>query len=217
MDICGPILGKYVLCIVDYHSRVARCHVMDSRSADGVLEGLKEFSKEVGKPEMLISDNALEFAGDKIKKFCMHEKIGQYLSTPYHHGSTGRVERFIRTLRNMVEKMEGGIKQRVKTAERKYNESWHSGVGNTPQAVFDDPSCLTRGRRIQRKKRHSELQTGDDVMVKREDRNKGRCEPKFVRGGCVARVLGNDTYEILQGGKYRKYHYDQLKSMRAVC
>jgi hypothetical protein len=71
MDICGPILDKYVLCMIDYYSRLARCYMLENRSAAEVFKSVKKFSGEVGVAKMEISDNALEFTGDKLKGLCV--------------------------------------------------------------------------------------------------------------------------------------------------
>ena len=54
----GP---KYILTLVDHFSKFGYVWKMGSKAAGGVIEKLKEFFKEHGKPEILQSDNGREF------------------------------------------------------------------------------------------------------------------------------------------------------------
>jgi transposase InsO family protein len=191
---------------------------MKNRTTEEVFNRVKIYCEEIGKPKKLISDNALEFTSDKLKKFCMHEKIGQHFSTPYKYTSKGRVERFIRTLRLIVSKLEGSIEKRVKKAKEKYNASWHSSIKDTPWNIFNKQSLVKGEDKCKMKERRevSEFKAGDEVYIEKPDYNKGRCEPKFVGPGCVVESLGNDTYDIEYQGKFRKHHIDQLKTAVAA-
>jgi len=47
---------KYLFCIVDHFSKYAKTYLMETKTAFEVLDKLKNYIKEIGKPEIIQSD-----------------------------------------------------------------------------------------------------------------------------------------------------------------
>lgn len=104
-----------------------------SKKEQKILEFLKKINKEV-KIKMLICDWTKEHLGKDIKQWCESEYIKLHATTPYHHQSNGKIERFHRTLMDGLNKAKekGSYDNRLQKVVSAYNNSWHSAIKMTP-------------------------------------------------------------------------------------
>ncbi|GFX86258.1 hypothetical protein TNCV_2561401 [Trichonephila clavipes] len=108
MDLIGPIDPpsskghKYILCLVDQHTRWGEAVPLSSLRAKVTCEALLSIFSRTGIPYVVASDNGTNFAAELTKK--NERRIGSSprFSTPGYPQSNGLVERFNRTLKNML-------------------------------------------------------------------------------------------------------------------
>lgn len=105
-DIIGPLPPSvdnenYVVTFLDDYTHYAVTYAMKNRSnAAGVLKEYwtRATAKFNVKMHKLQCDNAMEFVGGEMKKFCMEKGIVTQTSEAYLHEHNGKAERFNRTL-----------------------------------------------------------------------------------------------------------------------
>ncbi|GFW49165.1 retrovirus-related Pol polyprotein from transposon opus [Trichonephila clavipes] len=101
MDLIGPIDPpsskghKYILCLVDQHTRWGEAVPLTSLSAKVTCEALLSIFSRTGIPNVVASDNGTNFAAELTKEF--EKRIGSSprFSTPGYPQSNGLVEREI--------------------------------------------------------------------------------------------------------------------------
>ena len=128
--------NKYALVIMDYFSKYVRIYPMKDQKTETVLEGLLDWVHDFGVPERLHSDQGPQFESRVFQEMCRRLGIRKTRTTPYHPQSDGMIERFNRTLKNMISKYvdrEGLFwDDNVKACGMAYNSSVHSTTGYTP-------------------------------------------------------------------------------------
>ncbi|GFU84636.1 retrovirus-related Pol polyprotein from transposon 17.6 [Trichonephila clavipes] len=150
MDLIGPIDPpsskgrKYILCLVDQHTRWGEAVPLTSLSAKVTCEALLSIFSRTGIPNVVASDNGTNFVAELTKEF--EKRIGSSprFSTPGYPQSNGLVERFNRTLKNMlhnVAKDEGrGWLLQIPYVLWAYREIPHSTTGVSPfQLLYGRP------------------------------------------------------------------------------
>ena len=111
IDMTGPYpLSRhgnlYALSIIDHCTGWVEVKPLPNKTAETVLRYLEqEYLPRYGPPEILISDNGSEFKNHLVKGYL--EELGVEIRhcTPYHPQSNGKVERFHRTLKQMLSKL----------------------------------------------------------------------------------------------------------------
>ena len=110
-DLTGPFPesaegNKYLLSIIDHCTGWVEVKPLPDKSAKSIYNYLvREYFPRYSAPEVFLTDNGLEF---KNKLIIDHlEELGVEVrhSTPYHPQSNGMVERFHRTMKDMLKKM----------------------------------------------------------------------------------------------------------------
>ena len=128
--------NKCALVIMDYFSKYVRIYPMANQKTETVLEGLLDWVHDFGVPERLHSDQGSQFESRLFQAMCERLGIKKTRTTPYHPESDGMVERFNRTLKDMVSKYidKEGLHwdEEVKAYAMAYNSSVHSTTGYTP-------------------------------------------------------------------------------------
>ena len=108
MDIMGPLPetprgNKYVLVIADYFTKWTEAYPIPNMEAITVAKCLvNEFICRFGVPEQLHSDQGRNFESKVIKNICDLLQIRKTRTSAYHPQSDGLVERFNRTLLNLL-------------------------------------------------------------------------------------------------------------------
>ena len=108
MDVVGPVTesssgNKYILVLSDYASRYVITIPMEDQKAHTIAEHLvKKVYTKYGPPERVLTDKGTNFLSKLIAKMCTLFKIKQIKTTSYHPQTDGLVERFNRTLCDML-------------------------------------------------------------------------------------------------------------------
>ena len=124
------------LVIMDYFSKYVRIYPMADQKTETILEGLLDWVHDFGVPDRLHSDQGRQFESRVFQAMCERLGIHKTRTTPYHPESDGMVERFNRTLKDMISKYVDaeGLHWDVdiKAYSMAYNSSIHSVTGYTP-------------------------------------------------------------------------------------
>ena len=110
MDIVGPFPesaagNTYVLVVGDYFTRWMEAYPIPNQEATTVAKKLvNEFFFRFSPPEQLHSDQGRNFESEIIAEICKLLGVVKSRTTPYHPQSDGLIERFNRTLLDMLAK-----------------------------------------------------------------------------------------------------------------
>ncbi len=138
IDVIGPIQPpsakghKYILCLVDQHTRWAEAILLGSLNAKSTCEALLSIFMRTGIPEIIASDNGTNFNAKLTIEFEKRLGASPKFSTPIYPESNGLVERFNRTLKGMLHHI-------VRTEGR----NWHSLIPYALWAYREIPNATT--------------------------------------------------------------------------
>ncbi|XP_019645940.1 PREDICTED: uncharacterized protein LOC109486545 [Branchiostoma belcheri] len=108
IDVVGPLPktssgNKYVLVLSDYFTKWVEIFAIPDETASTVARVIFEGWVCVhGPPERIHTDQGRNFESTLIAELCKYMRIGKTRTTPYHPQSDGMVERFNRTLGNIL-------------------------------------------------------------------------------------------------------------------
>jgi hypothetical protein len=223
-DIIGPFNDKYIIAGIDYFTRYAFASVIPNRETKHIVKFIQTIH-DVIPIKTLISDSAKENTSKDLIQWCDEKGIAHHFTTPHHHQSNGRIERFNRTLLEAINKQPPSrlLKHKVRKAIEIYNTVTHSRTGFSPDAARNPENWLTIKQKIYKDltKANSERGKGlktktyslnDTVLIKSEI-HKLKGQPKFGDVGIITEILGFDTYRIrMENGRFLKRHADQLRA-----
>ena len=141
VDIMGPLPetkdgNRYVLVASDYFTRWVEVYAIPNQEAVTVAEKLvNEMFCRFSPPEQLHSDQGRQFESKLIGEVCKLLHIKKSRTTPYHPQCNGMVERFNRTLLDMLATTvnnQSDWDQCIRKLCMAYNSSVHSSTGYTP-------------------------------------------------------------------------------------
>eukprot|EP00731_Ephydatia_muelleri_P002224 Em0001g2224a len=142
VDILGPLPvtaqgNKYVLVACDCFTRWVEVYAIQNQEALTVAEMLvDEMFCRFSPPEQLHSDQGRQFEADLLKEVCTLLQIHKTRTTAYHPHCNGLVERFNRTLLDMLSTTVKDHKMNWDQCIRRvclaYNSSVHASTGYSP-------------------------------------------------------------------------------------
>lgn len=162
---------KWILTVIDIHSRMAWAVPLKSKSAASVAQALEPLLKE-HKPQILQSDNGKEFTNASVESLCKSYGIKQIFISPYYPQSNGAIERFNGTLKRLIFRTFTlyGTKiwhDKLEALLEHYNQSKHSTTGTYPitgEAIKETPKFIRTGASSQ-----PEIQIGAKVRLSLRD------------------------------------------------
>ena len=116
VDLMGPLPEtedgcKYVMVAMDCFTRWVEVYAIRNQEATTVAKKLvDEMFCRFSPPEQLHSDQGRQFESDLVKEICELLQIRKTRTTPYHPQCNGMVERFNRTLLDMLSTAVGNNK-----------------------------------------------------------------------------------------------------------
>ena len=142
VDLLGPLPESpqkncYVMVVGDYFSRWMEAIPLPNQEASTVADHLvDEVFMRFSVPEQLHSDQGPQFESQLVKEVCKLLHIKKTRTTPYHPQCDGMVERFNRTLLNMLathcKDHPWDWEQHICKVCMAYNTSLNSTTGYTP-------------------------------------------------------------------------------------
>ena len=142
MDIVGPFPespagNTHILVVADYFTRWTEAYPIPNQEATTVARKLTdEFFFRFSPSEQLHSDQGRNFESDVIAEVCRLLGVVKTRTTPYHPQSDGLVERFNRTLLDMLataaRERPFDWENQLRRLCLAYNTSTHPTTGETP-------------------------------------------------------------------------------------
>ena len=111
IDLIGPIVPvsarghKWALTLIDVATRFPEAVPLKHIDTISVAEALMGIFSRTGVPREISSDQGSQFTSDLTKEICRMLSIQQLVNTPYHPMTSGAVERFNGTLKQMLKKL----------------------------------------------------------------------------------------------------------------
>lgn len=108
MDILGPfprsVKGNvYVLMVVDQFTKWVEAYAIPDQSAETIVDKVvAEFFSRFGFPLQIHTDQGRNFDGTILREFCEVNQVKKTRTSPYRPCSNGQVERYNRTLVQMI-------------------------------------------------------------------------------------------------------------------
>lgn len=220
--------GKYILIGVDYFTRYAFAEVINNKTAKEILDKIKKWTVDI-KPEEIITDHGKEFCNEDFRRYCIENEITHRVVSIESHGSNGRVERLLRTIREGLAKIEdGNVENNIGKLISSYNNTYHSGIKCTPSEAKDSDNetglieqnskfssystCFRKGFR-------EKFKAGDIVRIAKHENIKGNqksIKGRYLEQGEVIEVFGGDSYLIRKedGKIIKRRHYDLKKDVQ---
>ena len=128
--------SKYVLVAVDCFTRWVELYGIPKQERPLARRLVDEMFCRFSPPEQLHSDQGRQFESELVKEICNLLEVRKTHTTPYHLQGNGMVERFNRTLLDMLSTTVGNHHSSWEHNIRKvcfaYNSSVHSLTGYTP-------------------------------------------------------------------------------------
>ena len=140
IDLCGPLpSGESLLVAVDYYSRWFEVGILHSTNSNKVINCLDNWFTAHGLPEMMITDNGVQFTSQEFSNFCSINSIMHRKITPYSPQANGEVERQNRTIMKAIKTVhaEGGDWRRgLNTFLKAYRSTPHSVTNVSPAEMM---------------------------------------------------------------------------------
>ena len=146
MDILGslpltPRGNKFVLVVTDYSTKWTESYAIPNQEATTVAEKLvSEFVCHFGVPREIHSDQGSNFESKVMTEVCKLLDIKKTRTTPLHPQSDGQVERYNRTLIEMVRGKLRDIQEdwdlQLQPRMMAYRSSVHESTGETPNMLM---------------------------------------------------------------------------------
>ena len=146
MDILGPLPltprgNKFVLVVTDYFTKWTESYAIPNQEATTVAEKLvSEFVCRFGVPREIHSDQGTNFESKVMTEVCKLLDIEKTRTTPLHPQSDGQVERYNRTL---IEMLRGKLRDnqedwdlQLQPCMMAYRSSVHESTGETPNMLM---------------------------------------------------------------------------------
>ena len=130
---------KYILVIIDIHSRYVKARPMTNRENQTIIKNIDEIINEMGKPKLISCDN--EFDTKEFTKYLLENNIGANYSEPLEIQKNSIVERFNKTLAGYIKKIREALKiynwvEYLPELVDNYNNQYHRTIRNTPYDIF---------------------------------------------------------------------------------
>ena len=130
---------KYILVIIDIHSRYVKARAMTNRENQTIIKNIDEILNEMGKPKLISCDN--EFDTKEFTKYLIENNIGVNYSEPLEIQKNSIVERFNKTLAGYIKKIREALKiynwvEYLPELVDNYNNQYHRTIRNTPYDIF---------------------------------------------------------------------------------
>jgi len=152
---------KYLLNVIDLFSKHAFSITLKSKSSDEIVKAFQSlFTSSKRQLRKLWTDQGTEFTNNEIKKFLKDNKIELY--HVYNEGKASVVERFNRTLGEMIQKHHTS-RQTSKYIDvlqqliEEYNNKYHSSIKMSP---YEASQQKNRNEVL-----HERLNVGDTVRI----------------------------------------------------
>ena len=126
LDLVGPFIpskngNRYILTVICHASAWAEAYPLPDKRNESVWKVLaNQFFPVHGAPEVLLSDNGLEFKAHAFTQYLKELGIDHHFTSPQNPRCNGKIERFNRTLKEILTK-----------AINNQSSTWEDHLGDT--------------------------------------------------------------------------------------
>lgn len=129
--------NKFIVVCIDHHTKWIETKIINTKSAPEICKTIEQLIIEKhGVPKRILTDCGLEFNNQQITNLANKYGISWEFAYPFHHQTTGAVERVIQTLMNKIKKLCEFGKDRwskyVEAGTLAVNLSYHRALGTSP-------------------------------------------------------------------------------------
>ena len=129
---------RYFHVFIGTNNRYGVAHPIEDKKVDTILESFKTFVDKY-KPIKLTSDEDTVLLSEQVLSYLKSKNIRVQTITDQNHSSLGIIDRFIRTLRDMLGAGKVFSKLTMEKFINSYNNSIHSSIGCTPAEMLNNP------------------------------------------------------------------------------
>ena len=106
-DYAGPVEGRYILVVIDAHSKWIEAVVTYSQTASATVNTMRRMFATHGIPQKCVTDNGPCFASKEFTTFLETNGVESVRSTPYHPATNGIAEKTVQTVKKGIAKQRG--------------------------------------------------------------------------------------------------------------
>ena len=156
---------NFLFVAIDAFSKFATVMPIKTKDEKTVAAAIEETFKAMGTPSRIQHDNGSEFVNKTVKQLCEDYEVKQIVSAPYHPRSNGIVERFNRTLKNIIAKFMVNFNTKhfidvLPKLIKNYNDQIHTTTKRKPDEVVNAADS----------KNEDDIQTIKEVKEEIEDK-----------------------------------------------
>lgn len=211
IDILGPLPTSdrghsYIMVVGDYFTKWTESYAIADHTAQTVADTLvTEFICRYGVPYCIHTDQGREFESNLFKALCKLLDIDKTRTTPYHPQSDGMIERFNRTLQQMLAMFANSNRNDWDDHLPYVMFAYRTKVQDSTKCT---PSLLMFGR---------EINVPIDILVGDPNHN-GMCPIEYVQW---VQAASEQAFEFAQQNltgsfKRQKYYHDQNMKTKSI-
>ena len=147
IDYAGPYKGWMYLIVVDAYTKWPEVVLKQNVNSKSTIDSLRTLFAQHGLPDQIVSDNGSNFTSDEFESFCVENGIKHKLTEPYNPQKNGEAERFVQTLKNRLEKMQGDSGEMQTKIDRFllcYRNTPHSATNESPAMMLKGYQLKTK-------------------------------------------------------------------------
>ncbi|XP_068687781.1 SCAN domain-containing protein 3-like [Montipora foliosa] len=188
---------KWVINLIDHQTKFVNSHPLHAKSADEVLDAVKNYCLSYGYPQKILTDNGGEFCNAKLKLFCEENQINLSHGAARTPTTQGLVERSNTTWKeNMRSIIMGSYNKNIErwceyTMQASYTMkvTLHRAINTTPYEVVFGITAH----------RENHQNTDEDI----------KCEGETTELASGKNTLDNDQCETFERATKRQKIFEQ--------
>ncbi|CAC5406228.1 unnamed protein product [Mytilus coruscus] len=207
IDLMGPLpitdhSNEYIIVVSDYFTKWTEAYALKEHCAQTVADKLvTEFISRFGTPCRIHTDQGREFESKLFASMCDLLEIEKTRTTPYHPQSDGMVERYNRTLQQILSMF--------------VNENKDDWDSHLPYVTMAYRALHTKKKYYDCKLKHRQFETGNKVLRWYPPKANKKLGLGWIGPYKISRKLSDITYAIedWQNSKLKVVHVNHLKSL----
>ena len=226
LDFAGPFEGKFILVMIDAHSKWIEAVTTSSTSSNLVIEELRTLFARFGIPESIVTDNGTCFVSEEFESFLKTNGIRHTTSAPYHPSSNGLAERAVQIVKRGLRKIKSSsMNTRLAKVLFSYRITPQGTTGLAPAELLLGRSPRTRldllrpntADRVEEKQRQQKRKHDSKAKARTFEEGEAVLVKNFGRGcrwlpGKIIECSSPGSFKVcLEDGRMRRCHQDHLR------